>query len=301
LDDDMPLAATLAAVLVSAALGAPTDFRPVIDSTSLLLAQDERAPAPDAARAPTSDAGSGGGGDTELAKKLQNPVADLISVPIQFNWDEGIGPKDAGRLLVNIQPVLPFELNEDWNLISRTILPVIYQESIADGVSSDFGLGDTTQSFFFSPKEPVGGWILGFGPVLYLPTGTSPAIRSEQLGVGPTAVALRQHDGWTYGALVNHIWAVTDSDDHETINSTYLQPFIGFTFPTATTITLNAEMTYDWTAEELTLPFNLMLAQLMKFGEQPIQLQIGGRYYADAPPGGPEWGLRFTVTFLFPK
>lgn len=137
--------------------------------------------------------------------------------------------------------------------------------------------------------------------MLYLPTGTSPAIRSEQFGVGPTAVALRQHDGWTYGALVNHIWAVTESDDHETINSTYLQPFIGFTFPTATTITLNAEMTYDWTAEELTLPLNLMLAQLLKFGHQPIQLQIGGRYYADAPPGGPEWGLRFTFTLLFPK
>ena len=261
-----------------------------------------RQPSADAPNEDASTPTAAGAHDpSDLAKKLQNPVADLISVPLQLNYDNGFGPKEADRLTLNIEPVIPFKLNEDWNLISRTILPVIYEDSPANGVSSDFGLGDTVQSFFFSPKDPVKGWILGFGPAALLPTGTSPLFRSEQFGLGPTAVALRQHDGWTYGALVNHIWGVTDPDDNTRVNSTFFQPFLAHTWPTATTLTLNSEMTYDWTEDELTLPLNLMLSQLVKFGRQPVQFQIGGRWYVDAPDDGPEWGLRFAVTFLFPR
>jgi hypothetical protein len=257
-------------------------------------AKDETTPSPTEAGAASDDA-------AELAKKLSNPVADLISVPFQLNYDDGYGPRDTGRVTLNIQPVIPISLNEDWNVISRTILPVIYQGSPAVGVESEFGLGDTVQSFFFSPKEPVGGWILGGGPVALIPTGTEPGLRNEQLGLGPTAVALRQDHGWTYGGLVNHIWGVTQSDDHDEVNATYLQPFVSYTWPTATSLTFNAEMTYDWTHDELTLPLNAMLSQLVKIGRQSVSFQIGGRYYLDAPPGGPEWGLRFTIVLLFPK
>jgi len=242
---------------------------------------------------------SDGGGD--LAKKLQNPVADLVSVPFQFNYEEGFGPKDGGRLTVNVQPVIPFSLSEEWNLISRTITPVIYQESIADGVDSDFGIGDTVQSFFFSPKEPVGGWILGAGPVALLPTGTTPGLRGEQFGLGPTGVALRQEDGWTYGALANHVWSVSDPEENSRVNATFLQPFVSHTWPSATTLGLNAEATYDWTAEAWTFPVNLQVSQLVVLGDQPVQFQIGGRWFADSPAGGPEWGVRFTVTLLFPR
>ncbi len=253
---------------------------------------------PGAATPPPSD---GADQSADLAKKLQNPVADLISVPLQFNYDDGFGPKDGGRYTLNIQPVIPISISEKWNLISRTILPVIDQQSTADGIDSDFGLGDVTQSFFFSPKEPVGGWILGFGPVALLPTGTSPRLRNEQLAIGPTVVALRQEHGWTYGILANHLWAVTDSDDHDTINSSFIQPFISHTWPSATSLTLNSETTYDWTHHEATVPINLMLSQLVRIGKQPVNFQIGGRYYADSPDGGPEWGIRFAITFLFPK
>jgi hypothetical protein len=254
-------------------------------------------PAPDPTGAPASSAPS----DADLAKKLSNPVASLISVPIQFNYDTGYGPKDADRVVVNVQPVIPISMNEDWNLIVRTIVPIIYQGSLADSVDSEFGLGDTVQSFFFSPKEPVGGWILAAGPVALWPTGTEPAIRSEQFGLGPTVLALRQDHGWTYGMLANHIWGVTDSDDHPDVNATFLQPFISYTWPTATTLAFNTEATYDWTGEEWTVPLNVIASQMVKIGSQPMQFSLGGRYYADAPDNGPEWGIRFVVTFLFPK
>ena len=239
--------------------------------------------------------------DEALATQLQNPVANLISLPFQFNYDNGIGPKDADRVTLNIQPVIPFELNEDWLLISRTILPVIWLDSIADGVDSAFGLGDTVQSLFLSPKEPVGGWILGAGPVALIPTATDSAFQSRQLGLGPTVVGLRQHDGWTYGMLANHIWGVTNPDSRDQVNASFLQPFLVYTWPSATSVSLNSESTYDWDAEQWTVPLNASVSQVVSLGGQPISLQFGGRYYAEAPSGGPEWGLRFNITFLFPE
>ncbi len=272
-------------------------------STDAATASDAQQlqPVEGAADAGTAAPDGAPAGANDLAKRLQNPVADLISVPFQLNYDDGFGPKEAGRFTLNIQPVIPIGLNDDWNLISRTIIPIVYQESLADGLDSDFGLGDVLQSAFFSPKEPVGGWILGAGPVALLPTGTDPQLRSEQFAIGPTIVALRQSHGWTYGALANHLWSVTDSDDHDTINSTFVQPFVSYTWPSATTLALNAEATYDWTRDELTLPLNLLVSQLVVLSGQPVQFTVGGRYYADAPAGGPEWGLRFTFTLLFPK
>lgn len=238
----------------------------------------------------------------QLAKQLSNPVASLISVPFQFNWDTGIGPKDADRVTLNVQPVIPFSLNDDWNLISRTILPISYLESTADGVDSAFGLGDTVQSFFFSPKKPTkGGWITGFGPVLLLPTATEEAFKSKQWGLGPTVVGLRQHDGWTYGGLVNQVWGLNNPDDRAQVNNTFLQPFLSYTTPTAVTYSLNTESTYNWTAEQWTVPINASVSKLVSLGNQKVSFQFGARYYADAPEGGPDWGLRFTTTFLFPE
>lgn len=247
---------------------------------------------------PTAGAASTSHGD--LAKKLQNPVANLISIPFQFNWDTGIGEKSADKLLLNIEPVIPFSLNDDWNLISRTIIPVVYAESPADGIGSDFGMGDIVQSFFFSPKESVGGWIIGVGPIMQLPTGTGEQFRSEQFSLGPTALILQQNEGWTYGMLASHLWHVVGWNDGENENLTLLQPFLAHTWKSGTTLSLNTESSYDWTAGEWTVPINLAVAQLVHFGKRPVQFEIGGRWYTDQPPGGPEWGLRFQVTFLFP-
>ena len=194
--------------------------------------------------------------EAELAKKLQNPVADLYSVPIQNNWDFGIGPADAMRYTANIQPVVPITINQDWNLIVRTILPVIYAESPVSrgpGCLGHSGLGDTTQSFFLSPKEPVGGWILGGGPVALWPTATDSELGSGKWGAGPTVVALRQEHGFTYGVLANQIWSYAGWGN-QNVNASYLQPFVAYTTKTYTTFAVNTESTYDWNQSQWTVP-----------------------------------------------
>lgn len=245
--------------------------------------------------------------EAELAKKLQNPVAALISVPFQNNWDFGIGPANAMKYTCNIQPVVPIGISEDWNLIIRTILPVIYQEALVNNPKaphglgqSHSGLGNTTQSFFFSPKEPVGGWILGAGPVGYYPTASDSLLGPGQWGAGPTVVALQQKNGFTYGALANHIWSFAGWD-HQEVNATFLQPFVSYTTKTYTTFGMNTETTYNWVTHESTAPMNFTIQQLIKIGKLPVALQAGYRYYVEKPDGGPDWGLRFAVTFLFPK
>jgi len=177
---------------------------------------------------------------TALAKKLSNPIADLISVPIQFNFDRGLGAENDGeRYLTNVQPVIPFSVTEDWSLISRTIAPLVGLDGVAP-VGSEFGLGDVTQSLFFSPKAPgPGGLIWGVGPVALFPTATDDALGAGKWAAGPTAVALLQRDGWTVGALVNHLWSFAGEDDRADVNASFLQPFVAHTWPTATTLTLN--------------------------------------------------------------
>jgi hypothetical protein len=282
---------------------------------STARAQDNSASAGSAnlaSAAATSSSGGGAGDDdkaqeAELAKKLQNPVASLVSVPIQNNWDFGIGPAHAMKFTANIQPVIPVGISDDWNLIIRTIVPVIYADAVtgnplapAGARKEHYGLGNTTQSFFLSPKAPVGGWILGAGPVMYYPTETDPALGPGEWGAGPTIVALQQQHGFTYGILANQVWSFAGWDNQE-INAAFLQPFVSYTTKTYTTFGVNTESTYNWQAKQWSVPVNLTVQQLLKIGKQPIAFQFGYRYYADGPNGGPDWGLRFTVTFLFPK
>lgn len=239
----------------------------------------------------------------ELAKKLSNPIASLISVPLQGNYDENIGPSRSGqRFTLNIQPVIPVELNKDWNLISRTILPVIDQRDVFPGAGDQSGIGDLVQSFFFSPKAPTAdGWIWGAGPVLLLPTGSDDLLSARKWGAGPTAVVLKQETGWTFGMLFNHIWSFAGERDRSYVSSTFLQPFLSYTTKDAWTFTLNTESTYDWNAERWSVPINGSIAKLVRFGKQPVSLGLNARYWAESPDTGPHgWGVRFVLTFLFP-
>ncbi len=240
----------------------------------------------------------------ELAKKLSNPVAALISVPLQLNYDQDIGAARTGeRWTLNVQPVVPIELNKEWNLISRTVLPVVSQQDIAPGAGSQSGLGDTVQSFFFSPKAPTaGGWIWGAGPVLLLPTGTDDLLSAKKWGAGPTAVLLKQDSGWTYGALANHVWSFAGESDRRNVSSTFLQPFLSYTTKDAWTYGVNVESTYDWKSRQWTVPMNLTASKITKIGDQLISVGGGVRYWLDGPESAPHgWGARFVVTLLFPR
>ncbi len=240
----------------------------------------------------------------ELAKQLANPIASLISVPLQLNYDQNIGPRDEGeRWLMNVQPVVPIELNEDWNVISRTILPLISQSDVTPGAGSDSGTGDIVQSLFFSPKARTeSGWIWGAGPVFLLPTGSDDRLTADKWGLGPTGVALKQQGPWTYGALANHIWSVAGDDDRADINATYLQPFVAYTTPSAVTYSFNSETTYDWENEQWSVPFNAIMTKVVRFGNQTTSIGGGIRYWAEGPGSAPEgWGLRFLFTLMFPR
>ena len=240
----------------------------------------------------------------QLAKQLSNPVASLISVPLQLNWDTDIGADDEGeRYLLNVQPVIPVSLNTDWNVISRTIVPFIDQSDVMPGSGSQSGVGDITQSLFFSPKQPMaGGWIWGAGPAFLLPTASDELLGTEKWGIGPTAVVVKQTAGGrTYGALVNHIESVAGEDDRADVSSTFLQPFIAQALGKGATLTFNSESTYDWEAGQWTVPVNVVYSQVLPIGTQLVSIAAGARYYVEAPDAGPEWGLRLVVTLLFPK
>jgi hypothetical protein len=240
--------------------------------------------------------------DEHVAKQLANPIAALISVPFQFNWDRDVGPAREGRkFFLNFQPVVPFRINDDWNVISRTIVPIVDQHIPLLGDGSQAGIGDITQSLFFSPSRPTAaGVIWGVGPAMLIPSDAD-YISAKKWGLGPTAVVLRQHGPWTYGFLTNHIWSVGGSGAQE-LSNTFVQPFLSYTTKEAWTFTLQTESTYDWRHSQWTVPISAQAAKIVKIGALPVNLGAGVRYYADsADTGAHGWGARLIVTFVFPK
>src|SRR6266487_4499502 len=254
----------------------------------------------------------------KLAKQLANPISSLISVPFQANEDFGYGPSHNGyKFTLNIQPVIPISLNKDWNLILRTIVPVVSQHDLLyvenlpknsplqpQNRSQD-GLSDTTQSFFFSPKKPGPfGLIWGIGPAFLYPTGTHPFLGTGTFSIGPTVVVLKQMGGLTAGALMNQLWSVVISEDRKSVSQMFLQPFLAYTTKTHTTFTLNTESTANWNNTpgdaKWTVPIIGTVSQVLKIGKQPISIGVAGKYYADSPRYGPDWGVRFIVTLLYP-
>ena len=239
----------------------------------------------------------------DLAKELTNPVASLISVPFQGNWNHGIGTDDGDQTYVNVQPVIPFKLNDDWNLISRTILPVTSQNDVAGNSGNQWGLGNTQQSLFFSPSKPNHGIVWGLGPIAYLNTASDPLLGPEKWAAGPTGVALWMGGPWTVGILANQLWSFAGDPNDPDINQAYFQPFIAYTTKNGVTFNLNSESTYYWDSGEWSVPFNAQISKLVHFDKQPVSIFVAARYWAHTPEdvGPTGWGARAGLTFLFPE
>ena len=232
----------------------------------------------------------------DLAQQLTNPIADPITLPIQMNFDNDIGPFDEGnKIQTNVQPVIPFKVGPDWNLITRTIMPVIYQDDIVPGAGSQFGLGDTSVSLFFSPTEvSQSGIIWGVGPIFVLPTATDRLLGADKWAAGPAALALTMRGPWTLGMLANHVWSFAGDSDRDDISNTFLQPFISYTTPSAWTFSAQTESNYNWKTERWSVPVNFAAAKLVMFGRLPVSLQAGVGYWVDSPASGAD-GVRYRL------
>jgi hypothetical protein len=242
-----------------------------------------------------------------LAKAAQNPVASMISLPLQLNMNFDTGPEDDLQTVLNIQPVVPFSLGEDWNLITRTIMPVISQPDFGVYSKRENGIGDIQFSTFLSPKAPgSGGWIWGAGPIVQLDSATDDRLGQGAWGLGPTAVALRIAGPWVYGALVNNVWSVSEDDDRGEVNQFLMQPFINYNFPSSPGryLTFSPIITADWEADsgqEWLVPVGLGIGQVTRLGEQPVNLQGAFYYNVERPDGAPNYQVRLQFQFLFPK
>ena len=245
---------------------------------------------------------SGGSSNEDLAKKTQNPVADLISVPFQNNFDFGVGPENRMVWDMNIQPVIPFRLNENWNLITRTILPVLHVPPLAPGVDGASGIGDLNPTFFFSPTTP-GKFVWGVGPTMTFPTASDRLLGQGNWSAGPAAVGLLMSGPWVVGAIANQQWSFAGWGDRAT-NKFLVQPFVNYNFPGGWYLASSPIITGDFSASSgnhWVLPLGAGAGKVLRIGALPMNLSLTAYDNVVSPDGGADWQLRFTFSFLFPK
>ena len=241
---------------------------------------------------------------TDLAKQTQNPIADLISLPFQYNAYFETGPKAKTQNVLLIQPVIPLNMNDDWNFIARPIIPLLNQPPLTDAQNRNHGLGNVQFQGFFSPKDKVGDWIVGFGPYLEFPTNSGPDNRfgSDNWSAGPAFVGLKMDGPWVYGGLVSQLWSYS-GDDPE-VNTTAFQPFVNYNMEDGWYLVSAPVITSNWSAvssQQWTIPVGGGIGKIFKIGKQPVNASLKAYYNTQAPRSGADWQLQFQIQFLFPK
>ena len=239
----------------------------------------------------------------DLARAAQNPVASMISLPLQNNTSFGVGPGDDVQNVLNIQPVIPISVSKNWNLITRTIAPVIYQPELVPGSDSEFGLGDINATLFFSPAKP-GKLIWGVGPVFSFPTATDDILGTDKWSAGPSVIGLTIQGPWVIGGLVSNLWSFAGDDDRADVNQLLFQYFINYNLPQGWYLSFAPIITANWEAEsgnQWTIPFGGGFGKIFKIGKQPMNAQAQAFYNVEKPDSGPDWSLRLQLQFLFPK
>ena len=243
--------------------------------------------------------------EEELAKLAQNPVGNLISVPFQNNTNLNFGPEKGTQDILNIQPVIPISVSKDWNIITRTIVPVIWNPSLGPDVSSNDGIGDTVFTAFLSPANP-GHLIWGVGPVVQVPTNSNSELGNKNWGLGPSFVVLHLEHGdpWVYGVLVNNIWSVTSNKEGGAFNNGLIQPFVNYNFEEGFYLTSSPILTVDWKADsgqQWTVPIGGGVGKIFHLGKLPVNTQISAYYNVVRPDFQANWQIRAQVQLMFPK
>ena len=245
--------------------------------------------------------------DTEaLAKAAQNPLASLISLPFQLNTNFDFGPLDKTQYVLNIQPVYPVSLNDDWNLITRTILPIISQPAFGQGQSRETGIGDIQFTGWFSPTKPTsGGWIWGVGPVLQFNTASANRLGQGVWGLGPSVVALKMTGPWVIGGLLNNVWSISEDSGRADVNQLLFQPFINYNFPDhpGRYLTFAPIITADWEAsdDKWLVPLGLGIGQITRIGKRPVNMQASFYYNVERPDQAAKYQIRLQIQLMFPK
>ncbi|HTZ47292.1 MAG TPA: neuromedin U [Verrucomicrobiae bacterium] len=274
----------------------------VLTSGQALRAQQSPpASAPAAQAAP--DGNTQEAATAELQKAVQNPVANLISVPVQNNSNFSVGPYDRTQDVLNIQPVIPAKISENWMIISRIIQPIIWQPYPSQTTGGEYGLGDMNPTFFLSPVKP-GKIIWGVGPAFVIPTATNNLLGQGKFSIGPSFVALAQPGHWTLGALVNNVWSVAGDGSRPAVNQMLLQYFVNYNMTKGWYLSVSPIITANWKATSgnvWTVPFGGGIGRIMKLGMMPVNLTA--QFYANPvrPAGTSSWGMRLQIAFLFPK
>ena len=246
--------------------------------------------------------GAEGMDEEAMAQAAQNPVANMLSLPFQNNTAFGIGPHNRTQNVLNIQPVIPFKLSEDWNLITRTICPVIYQPFTWKNSGGMFGLGDINSSVFMSPAKP-GAIIWGAGPIISFPTGTDEILGTEKWSAGPSAVVLTIQGPWLIGALGNNLWDFAGASDRGHVNRMLIQYFVNYNLPDGWYLVVAPINTADWKApsgEKWTVPLGGGFGKIMTIGGLPVNATAQAYYHVEKPTGAADWSMRFQVQLLFP-
>jgi hypothetical protein len=239
----------------------------------------------------------------ELQKAAQNPIADLISIPLQNNFNFGVGPQDKMQYVGNIQPVIPFHASENWNVITRTIVPFVYQPELAPGVGDVFGLGDIQFTAFLSPSKP-GEFIWGVGPIFQFPSGTNNSMTTGQWCAGPSVVGLKMDGHWVYGALANYISSYAGQSDRGAVSQWLIQPFVNYNMADGWYLTsapiITANMMAD-TSDRWTVPIGGGAGRLIRINKVPVNFSLQGFYNVARPDAGPDWSIRFQIQLLLPQ
>lgn len=244
-----------------------------------------------------------------LQEKSQNPIASLISVPIQTNLNFGVGDLGRTQVLTNFQPVYPARLGDDWNLIIRPIVPIIYKPKLFDGDTDEFGIGDLNPQFFLTPSKsfntPLGSLTLGAGPSFQLDTATDDSLGTGKWSAGPGAVVFFANKPWTYGALIQNYWSFAGDSDREDVNQFVLQPFLNYNLEKGWYLSTAPIITANWKSEgnnnTWLVPVGGGFGRVFNIGKQPINFSLRSYYNYLSPDGAPNYQLQAQLTFLFPK